>query len=96
MDQSLSFHKHCNYVTDRIHKINNMLKDLAGASWGLDKEMLLLTYNALGKSIASYAAPIWSINAGVSSSKKIQHSRFGYSAHRQQQSTEVSPTPNGG
>ena len=54
----LSFHKHCNYVTDRIDKRNNVLKALAGSSWGQEKETLLLTYNALGKSIASYAAPM--------------------------------------
>ena len=48
MDPSLSFHKHCDYVTDRIDKRNNMLKVLVGSSWGQDKEMLLLTYNALG------------------------------------------------
>ena len=34
MDPSISFHKHCNYVSDRIDKINNMLKALAGSSWG--------------------------------------------------------------
>ena len=57
MDPSLSFHKNCNYVTDRIDKRNNMLKTLAGSSWGQEKETLLLTYNALGKYIVSYAAP---------------------------------------
>ena len=72
MDPSLSFHKHCNYVTDRIDKRNNMLKALAGSSWGHDNEMLLLTYNALGKYIASYAAPAWSTNASDSSFKEIQ------------------------
>ena len=72
MDPSLSFHKHCNYVSDRIQKRNNILKALAGLSWGQDKETLLLTYNALGKSIASYAAPVWSTNASDSSFKKIQ------------------------
>ena len=72
MDPSLSFHKHCNYVTDRIDKRTNMLKALAGSSWGQDKETLLLTYNALGKSISSYGAPIWSTNASDSSYKKIQ------------------------
>ena len=65
MDPCLSFHKHYNYVSDRIDKRNNMLKALAGSSWGQDKDTLLLTYNALGKSIASYAEP-------VSSFKKIQ------------------------
>ena len=72
MDPCLSFHKHCNYVSDRIDKRNNILKALAGSSWGQDKETLLLTYNALGKSIASYAAPVWSTNASDSSFKKIQ------------------------
>ena len=55
MDQSLSFHKHCTYVSDRIDKRNNILKELAGSSWGQEKQILLLTYNALGTSIASYA-----------------------------------------
>ena len=59
MDPSLSFHKQCNYVSDRIDKRNK------------EKETLLLTYNALGKSIASYAAPVWSTNASDSSFKKI-------------------------
>ena len=72
MDPSLSFHKHCGYVSDRIDKRNNMLKALAGSSWGQDKETLLMTYNALGKSIANYAAPVWSTNASDSSFKKIQ------------------------
>ena len=49
-----------------------MLKTLAGSSWGQDKETLLMTYNALGKSIANYAAPVWSTNASDSSFKKIQ------------------------
>ena len=31
-----------------------------------------MTYNALGKSIANYAVPVWSTNASDSSFKKIQ------------------------
>ena len=49
-----------------------MLKTLAGSSWGQDKETFLLTYKALGKSIASYATPIWSTNTSDSSFKKTQ------------------------
>ena len=60
LDPSISFHKHCNYVSDRIDKRNNMLRAVAGSSWGQDNETLLMTYNALGKSIANYAAPVWS------------------------------------
>ena len=72
MDPSISFHKHCNYVSDRIDKRNNMLKALEGSSWGQDKETLLMTYNTLGKFIANYAAPVWSTNTSDSSFKKIQ------------------------
>ena len=66
MNPSLSFHKHCNNVTNRIDKRTNMLKALAGSSWGQEKDTLLLSYNALGTSITSYAAP------SDSSVKKIQ------------------------
>ena len=72
MDPSISFHKHCNYVSDGIDKRNNMLKALTGSSWGQDKETLLMTYNTLRKSIANYAAPVWGTNASDSSFKKIQ------------------------
>ena len=75
MDPSLFFHNHCNYVSDRIDKRNSMLKALAGSSLGQEKETLLLTYNALWKSIASYAAPVWSTNASGSRFKKIQTSQ---------------------
>ena len=40
MDPSLSFHKHCTYVLDRIDKRNNLLKTRAGSSWGQEKEAL--------------------------------------------------------
>ena len=45
---------------------------MSGSLWGQDKGTLLMTYNALGKSIANYAAPVWSTNASDSSFKKIQ------------------------
>ena len=38
MDPSLSFHKHCSYVSDRIDKRNNLLKALVGSSWGQEKD----------------------------------------------------------
>ena len=60
MDPSLSFHKHCNNVTDMIDKRNNMLKALAESSWGQEKETLLLTYNVQQCNNASYATPVWS------------------------------------
>ena len=81
MDPSLSFHKHFTYVPDRIDKMHNLLKALAGSSWRQDKDTLLLTYNTLGKYIASYAAPVWSTNASDSSFKKNAALRTATGAH---------------
>ena len=49
-----------------------MLKARVGSSCEQDKETLLLIYSTLGKSITSYAAPIWNTNASDSNFKKIQ------------------------
>ena len=38
LDPSLSFHKHCTYVSDRIDMRNNLLKALAGSSCGHEKD----------------------------------------------------------
>ena len=40
-------------------KRNNILKALAGSSWGQTKEVMSTTYKAIGKSLASYASQIW-------------------------------------
>ena len=44
-------------------------------NWGQQKETLLLTYKALGRSIAHYAAPVWSTNASDTSLGKIQRTQ---------------------
>ena len=56
LDTSFAFHHHCEYVANRVSKRNNILKALAGTSWGQQKETLLMTYKAVGRSIADYAA----------------------------------------
>ena len=60
LDPSLSFNKHSQYVAERVSGRNNILKALAGTSWGQQKETLLMTYKAGGRSIINYAAPVWS------------------------------------
>ena len=72
LDTSFAFHHHCEYVANRVSKRNNILKALAGTSWGQQKETLLMTYKAVGLSIADYAAPVWSTNASNTSMEKIQ------------------------
>ena len=59
MDTSLSFNKHSSHVAERVSGRNNILKALAGTSWGQQTETLLMTYKAVGRSIINYAAPVW-------------------------------------
>ena len=61
LDTSLSFNKHSGYVAERVFSRNNILKALAGTSWGQQKETLLMTYKAVGRSIINYAAPVWNL-----------------------------------
>ena len=51
LDPSLSFNKHSQYVAGRVSGRNDILKALAGTSWGQQKETLLMTYKAVGRSI---------------------------------------------
>ena len=59
----------------KASKRNNVLKVLVGTNWGQQEETLLLTYKALGRSIANYAAPAWSTNASDTSFGKIQRTQ---------------------
>ena len=61
-DPSLSFNKNSHYVAERVSIRNNILKALAGTSWGQQRETLLMTYNAVGRSIINYAESVWSSN----------------------------------
>ena len=54
MDTSLSFNKHISHVAERVSSRNKILKALAGISWGQQKETLLMTYKAVGRSIINY------------------------------------------
>ena len=62
IDTSISFNKHSGYVAERVSSRINILKALAGTSSGQQKETLLMTYKAVGRSIINYAAPVWSTN----------------------------------
>ena len=55
----LTFTQHCNNIAVRVQQLNNVLKALAGSTWGCDKETLLMTYQAIGRSILSYCSHIW-------------------------------------
>ena len=75
LDPSLSFNKHSQYVAERVSGRNNILKALAGTSWGQLKETLLMTYKAVGRSIINYAKPIWSPNLYITNYRRIQYTQ---------------------
>ena len=69
----LSFNKHSGYVAERVSNRNNILKALAGISWGQQKERLLMTYKAALRSIINYAAPVSSTNLRDRNYRNIQY-----------------------
>ena len=75
LDPSLSFNKHSQYVAERVSGRNNILIALAGTSWRQQKETLLMTYKAVGRSIINYAAPVWSPNLHDTNYRKIQYTQ---------------------
>ena len=58
-DTHLTFSQHCNNIAVKVQQRNNVLKALAGSTWGCDKETLLTTYQSIGCSILSYCSPVW-------------------------------------
>ena len=59
LDTHLTFTQHCNNIAVKVQQRNNVLKTLAGSTWGCDKETLLTTYQVIGRSILSYCSPVW-------------------------------------
>ena len=72
LDTSLTFNVHCTQAATRVSNRNNDLKALAGTTWGQQKETIMMTNKAIGRSVANYGAPVWSTNASVTSIGKIQ------------------------
>ena len=59
-DTMYSFSTHIKKAVDKAKTRVNILKALAGSTWGQDKETLLLTYKATCRSALEYACPVWS------------------------------------
>ena len=58
LNTHLTFTQHCNNIAVKVQQRNNVLKALAGSTWGCDKDALLTTYQAIGRSILSYCYPV--------------------------------------
>ena len=72
LNTSLSFNKHSSHVAERVSS-KSILNALAGTSWGQQKETLLMTYKAVGRSIINYTAPVWSTNLRDTNYINIQY-----------------------
>ena len=58
-DTMFTFTPHITDIAARASSRLQVLKALAGTSWGQDKETIMLTFQSLIKPILSYAAPVW-------------------------------------
>ena len=75
MDTSLSFNKHSSHVAERVSGRNIILRAWAGTSWRQQKETLLMTYKAVGRSIINYAEPMWNTNLRNTNYRNIQYTQ---------------------
>lgn len=54
-----SFSTHINKTIAKAKNRLNILKALAGSDWGQDKEVMVMTYKSIIRSILEYGGPIW-------------------------------------
>ena len=77
LDTQLTITQHCNNIAVKVQQRNNVLKALVGSTWGYDKETLLTTYQVIGRSMRSTAAPsgrlhLWTLTGAGSNGHKIR------------------------
>ena len=71
-DNLLSFREHTKNLKTNIQSRNNILKALAGTTWGKEKETIVNTYKATGQSLLNYCCPIWTPALSATSWKELQ------------------------
>jgi hypothetical protein len=80
-DTLLCFNHHINDIVARASCRLQILKALAGTTWGQCKETLLLTYKLLTQPLIDYGCAIWYPNVSETSIKKLQVIQCGSSNH---------------
>ena len=71
-DTMYTFSHHIKNTVAKAKTKVNILKALAGSTWGQDKETLVITYKSIGRSTLEYGAPIWTPTISQSSWNKLQ------------------------
>ena len=59
LDTLFTFTQLCNNIAVKMQQRNNVLKALAGSTWGCDKETMQTTYQAIDQSMLIYCFPVW-------------------------------------
>jgi hypothetical protein len=71
-DTTYTFSTHIKLAANKSKFKINLMKSIAGSTWGQDKETLTMTYKAIGRSVLEYGAPIWSPIISNASWSKLQ------------------------
>ena len=71
IDTHLTFTQHCYNIAVNVQQHNNVLKSLAGSIWGCDRETLLTTYQAIGRSILCYCCAVWTPSPKDTDGQKV-------------------------
>ena len=59
LDRTLSYRQHLIKTADKLKSRNNLLKKLAGSTWGASAATLRCSALALCYSVAEYCSPVW-------------------------------------
>ena len=70
LDPTLPFKYHVKNICDKLNKKKK--KSLAGSSWGREKEVLTTTNKAIGRSLLTYGAPIWTLGLSTTHWQTLQ------------------------
>ena len=71
-DPSFSFGNHVDAIETKAKKRLQVLKALAGTTWGHSKETLITTFKAIIQPLWTFAAPIWFPNTSTTNIERLQ------------------------
>ena len=71
-DTAFTFSPHCKAVATKGRSRLNILKALAGTTWGQSKETLIMTFQTLIRPVLEYAAPVWTPVASATNIELLQ------------------------